>query len=145
MHCNIYLHSLSKTGSSSGFGIPFTLKGIPAINKFTSRPSEMDFLEQELFPLISPGKRKKILVIHGLGGIGKTQLAIEFARNHREDFSSIFWMNAKSNDSLIESFTKALREIAKTRDSTFDDSQQLSGENIKDEVLQWLELQGNDK
>jgi hypothetical protein len=54
-------------------------------------------------------------------------------------------MNAKSNDSLIESFTKALREIAKTRDSTFDDSQQLSGENIKDEVLQWLELQGNDK
>jgi Cdc6-like AAA superfamily ATPase len=136
---------ITGTGSSSGFRKPFTLTGIPAINKFISRPSEMDFLERELFPLGSVRRRKKILVIHGLGGIGKTQLAIEFARNHREKFSSIFWINGKSHDSLIESFNQILQKISKARDSVFDDSQLLSVENIREEVLHWLELQGNDK
>jgi ATP/maltotriose-dependent transcriptional regulator MalT len=104
----------------------------------------MDILEYELLP--TSDRRRNILVTHGLGGIGKTQLAIEFARNRREDFSSIFWINGKSQDSLMESFTGILRVVSKTRKSAADDDQQrLSAETIKEEVLHWLELQGDEK
>ena len=43
--------------------------------------------------------------IVGLGGIGKTQLAIEFCHRHRKRYPfGIFWADAASNHSLRESF-----------------------------------------
>ena len=46
------------------------------------------------------GIRPTVLV--GLGGIGKTQLAVESAHAHRNDYpSGVFWLNA-INPLLIE-------------------------------------------
>lgn len=39
---------------------------------------------------------QKVAIISGLGGIGKTQLAIAFAKATKTDFSAVFWINAKS-------------------------------------------------
>lgn len=53
-----------------------------------------------------PGKvsdRRKICVVHGLGGIGKTQLAIEYARLHKASYTSFFWLDGKTEESLIQS------------------------------------------
>jgi len=33
-------------------------------------------------------------VIYGLGGVGKTQLAIEYSYQHRNDFDIIHWLRA---------------------------------------------------
>jgi len=44
--------------------------------------------------------------IHGLGGSGKTQIALKYAFDHRPDYDSIFFVNASSIDSLIRDFTK---------------------------------------
>jgi len=46
-------------------------------------------LEQTLLPRRQYG-RQKVFVLYGLGGIGKTQLAVEFARRHYRKFSSVF-------------------------------------------------------
>ncbi|HEY5006203.1 MAG TPA: NB-ARC domain-containing protein, partial [Ktedonobacteraceae bacterium] len=44
--------------------------------------------------------------ISGLGGIGKTQTAIEYAYRHREEYRAVFWVQANSRETLIADSTK---------------------------------------
>lgn len=62
---------------------------------FVDRPSEMAEIERVLL-LQRQRARRKIFVLHGLGGFGETKLAVEFARRHRETFSSVFWLDGRS-------------------------------------------------
>lgn len=39
--------------------------------------------------------------ISGLGGIGKTQIALEYAYQYRQDYRAIFWINAASRETLL--------------------------------------------
>lgn len=42
--------------------------------------------------------------ISGLGGIGKTQVAIEYAYRFRRDYQAVFWVRADSSEALISSY-----------------------------------------
>ena len=42
--------------------------------------------------------------ITGLGGIGKTQLALEYAYQHRQDYHAILWGRADTREALISTF-----------------------------------------
>src|SRR5258708_6858706 len=44
------------------------------------------------------------VAISGLGGIGKTQLALEYAYRHRQDYHAILWGNADTRGHLINNF-----------------------------------------
>ncbi len=44
--------------------------------------------------------------ISGLGGIGKTQTAIEYAYRYCEEYRAIFWIQANSRETLIADITK---------------------------------------
>ena len=39
--------------------------------------------------------------ICGLGGVGKTQVALEYAYRHAQDYQAIFWTRADSRDTLV--------------------------------------------
>lgn len=43
-----------------------------------------------------------IAVIHGLGGVGKSSLAREFAWRNREQYAVAWWLNAETEDGIIE-------------------------------------------
>ncbi len=45
-----------------------------------------------------------IQAISGLGGIGKTQIALEYAYRHRHDYQAILWVSAETRESLIASY-----------------------------------------
>jgi hypothetical protein len=60
--------------------------------------------------LSSDGSRK-VVVLHGLGGIGKTQLAMRYATRHREDYSALLWLNAKDDTSTRSSFAQMAKQI----------------------------------
>jgi tetratricopeptide (TPR) repeat protein len=49
-------------------------------------------------------------VISGLGGIGKTQIAVEYAYRHRDEYHDIIWVNAATRETIMSSFL----ELAET-------------------------------
>lgn len=42
--------------------------------------------------------------INGLGGIGKTQTAIEYAYRYRDEYQTTFWANATTRETLVSDF-----------------------------------------
>jgi len=53
----------------------------------------------------------KIFVLHGIGGMGKTQTALEFAFRFQSNFSSIFWVNAVSRVTATASFIQIAQRL----------------------------------
>src|SRR5579871_1036559 len=56
-------------------------------------------------------------VIYGLGGVGKTQVAIEYSYLHRNDFDIIYWLRADDYETLLTSYSQ-LYDDAKFRGFT---------------------------
>jgi uncharacterized protein YjiS (DUF1127 family) len=52
-----------------------------------------------------------VLVIHGAGGVGKTQVVQEYAYRHQEDFTWIFVIEAHSFDALMTSYCNVAQQI----------------------------------
>ena len=47
-----------------------------------------------------------------LGGIGKTQVAVEYAYRYKDTYHCIFWINATARETLIEGFVTIARLLA---------------------------------
>lgn len=76
---------------------PTTYIPFPRDRLFQERPDEFAKLEQLLLPSATAQQpvRVGLVGVTGTGGIGKTQLAVEFSCRYRERFpSGIFWMPA---------------------------------------------------
>ena len=70
---------------------------------FTGREDVLDKLHEALIKSKSAVLAQR-QAISGLGGIGKTQTAIEYATRHRADYSAVLWAVAESRESLISDF-----------------------------------------
>lgn len=115
---------------------------MPAIDHFVGHDEDLNKLWNQLQP--ETLAIRKVVVLHGLGGIGKTQLAIRFARLHQHDFSPIFWLNGKNQETLMRFLAAFLPKIP--------DVNMAAGPKIKEEieqqarqVLQWLATARNSK
>lgn len=64
---------------------------------FVGRSSELDQLSEWLAPQASS---QVVVAVSGLGGMGKTQLSLKFARCYRQNYSAIFWLSAISEGSM---------------------------------------------
>ncbi|KAJ5898084.1 hypothetical protein N7504_008372 [Penicillium tannophilum] len=132
--------ALSK--SVNCFKIPLDLTAVPVIENFVGRQAELDLLWQFYKPTDS--QRRKVAILHGLGGIGKTQLAVQFAREHQHDFTAVFWLSGKDRGTLLQSFSSILPRLpgqSHTNDAIGDDEL----EQRARQVLQWLSNDGNSR
>ncbi|WP_433532727.1 FxSxx-COOH system tetratricopeptide repeat protein [Micromonospora sp. CA-263727] len=50
-------------------------------------------------------------VLHGLGGIGKTELAIQYAHRHRRRFNPIWWISADTQENVSAGLAALTRNI----------------------------------
>src|SRR5258708_13425566 len=64
-------------------------------------------LSPRLHELLHSGKAAALTqpqAISGLGGIGKTQTAVEYAYRSRDDYQAVLWASAATRETLISDF-----------------------------------------
>lgn len=84
---------------------------MPQVSHFVDRPVQIEEMGRVLLPAHRQHGRQKRYILRGLGGIGKTQLAVEFARRHYRQFSAVFWLDGRSEDSLKRSIASCASRI----------------------------------
>lgn len=52
-----------------------------------------------------------IYALTGIGGIGKTQIALEYAYRYHEHYNAVFWVSAVSQESIKASFFRIMQRI----------------------------------
>ncbi|RFU78063.1 nb-arc and tpr domain [Trichoderma arundinaceum] len=92
----------------TSFNLPFYLPEISRVSKFIAREKELTKMQEALQ---GTGEHRRVVVLHGLGGIGKTQLAIEYAHRHRKDYSTRVWLDARSETAINQSFAQLAGRI----------------------------------
>ncbi|KAL4975282.1 hypothetical protein BDW66DRAFT_167301 [Aspergillus desertorum] len=112
------------------FHIPLDLSAVAAIEEFIGQEEKLNCLWDYLQPASS--QTRKVAVLDGLGGIGKTQLAMYFARKHKNEFTAIFWLNGKDQSALMQG--QPIEEQAVNEEEAVQRANQ---------VLQWLARPGN--
>jgi hypothetical protein len=127
------------------FNVAFDLTGVPKTSAFIGRRSDLGSMKEQLMPG-EVSDRRKICVIHGLGGMGKSQLAIEYARIHKAQYTSFFWLDGKTEESLIQSLLLIASRLPKGQIPDMD-TQKIKGleesRKAAQEVLQWFVLEDN--
>ncbi|MCJ1384991.1 hypothetical protein MMC17_008109 [Xylographa soralifera] len=107
---------------------------------FHGRENVLKLLADHLLPTSttpqnsSSKKPLKTFVIYGLGGMGKTQIAAEFAHRYKAQFDAIFLINADDTDKLDFSFGQIAERLGFLTDAS-SKSPQIS----RDFVKTWLE------
>ncbi|RYP55992.1 hypothetical protein DL770_010860 [Monosporascus sp. CRB-9-2] len=124
----------------------FSLEGVPSTDKFVDRPLDMKMLEGVLLPQ-SQNTRQKKVILYGLGGMGKTQLAVEFARRHHRQFTSVFWLDGRSEDRLKQSIANAASRVPEGQIAEMSRLYSRSGSGDSDAVVRdmtnWLNKPDN--
>lgn len=106
---------------------------------FIGRNAEIQQMENILLPG-SDSPHRNVLVLGGMGGIGKTQLAITYTKRHGDFYSSVFWLNATSEVTLKSS----LRNLA-NRILPLETVNQLDDNRLWIVVSNWLSELNNSR
>ncbi|MFJ6572188.1 FxSxx-COOH system tetratricopeptide repeat protein [Streptomyces sp. NPDC091292] len=86
---------------------PATYRLPPRNTHFTGRDATLRELRQRL----TSGNEGAIQVVHGLGGVGKTQLAVEYAYVYRSKYRFVAFVDAEDPDLVASQFASLAREL----------------------------------
>lgn len=93
-----------------------------------------DALLAELYASLNSGSGAvQGQAVYGQGGVGKTQVAIEYAYRHASDYKLVWWVRAEESASLAADYASLYRKLELAPRDTNDQSY------MSREVRRWLE------
>ena len=116
---------------------------------FTGRKSALDWLEKSLLSEsveANPGTCCCTKTICGLGGCGKTSLAVEFAWRNKNCFpGGLFWINGESDENINKSIAEilSLSNIPASTNDSIDDTLNKFLTWLSKKDLPWLLVMDN--
>ena len=128
----------------------FGLPKAPKISHFVGREAELAEMERIFQPANKSPEiiEQKVMILHGLGGIGKTQLAIAFVKRHRDVYTAIFWLNGQTEDTLRSAFEDMARRLYQEHPNSTLLRSAMGTRDIDDIVdltKRWFSVRGNTK
>lgn len=135
---------IARINADEPFSVSFSLSEVSDIEDFVARQDEL----AKIHKMLSGDGSRQIVILYGLGGIGKTQLAVAYAKRRKDDYSATFWLNSKDEDSLKQGFARVARQILREHPSASRlSSVDITGnlDEVVEAVKQWLSLPKNSK
>lgn len=126
------------------FAVRLNLASFPEATQFVAREKELS----KMYELLQDRSSRSCVILHGLGGIGKTQLAITYARRHKEKYTAIFWLNANDEESLKLGFRDIAQQVLRHHPSTSilsNIKQETDLDQVVSGVIGWLDLPQNER
>jgi tetratricopeptide (TPR) repeat protein/transcriptional regulator with XRE-family HTH domain len=130
MLCSLYDKSAEELGLIPAAPLPVWNVPYRRNPFFTGREDVL----QRLSDAFTTGKRVVLTqIISGLGGIGKTQIAVEYAYRHRDEYQFILWVRAATPDLPLTDFA-AFASLIYLPENVEQDQQK-----VVVAVIHWLE------
>ncbi|KAJ5991482.1 hypothetical protein N7522_011689 [Penicillium canescens] len=139
----LFFHMSEEAQRPTAFELQYSLSAVSGVSHFVARKYELQLVQEAL-----EGFERCTAVVHGLGGMGKTQLAIAYIKRHRLDYSAAIWMNARDETGLKQSFADAAEWILRhhpTITYLADALQSRDLDEIVKAVKMWLDEPMNDR
>jgi hypothetical protein len=102
---------------------------------FTGRNEVLTRIHGILEQSFNPKAEERVqrsCVLRGIGGMGKTQTALEYTYRYRGYYSYIFWLHAEFNAALLESFLLVTAKLPLELDGLDNNQRIIRG-------LEWFE------
>ena len=87
-----------------------THSSLRPVPNYVSQPRLHQNIKQQLHDLKDDRVEDvRILVVWRLGGTGRSQLVLNYIREHRQDYTAVFWIEAGSNESIERDYIQIYR------------------------------------
>ncbi|MFI7419433.1 FxSxx-COOH system tetratricopeptide repeat protein [Nonomuraea sp. NPDC049684] len=116
--------------------VPAGLSGLPRrpAAAFVGREAALTALRQTLQDMTGPGVISQAVL--GLGGVGKSELALQYAHHHRQEYALVWWIDADRPDLIRAGLAALTRELTCGIDSVA--AEQATVEEATAWALSWL-------
>ena len=134
--------TLSKAEAESEKSLlPEICEYTPLLSTFTGREKLLRQMEENLRLTEKDKKihKTKVIVLSGLGGVGKTQLAAKFMEDHLEHYNLVWTFNAESELMLQQGYGRLAQKLKLVR----ADEKTVPPEEILEMVNDWLQAPEN--
>jgi hypothetical protein len=106
--------------------------GLPPKNtRFSGRREISDQIGALL--VTSGNQQQNTFVLQGLGGVGKTELALNFTWERLQVYQVVLWITAEDEETLAQGFINAARQFGFVKDG-----QRSNAKDCLDSVCHWL-------
>jgi hypothetical protein len=122
------------------YGVP-----LETVQTYTQRYELSNALEEKLRARHENASVVHAIAIHGLGGTGKSQLALKYAEDHKDQYDPVLWVDATDAETVRSSFERCAAELEISVDQSETKGSALVDSRAVQAVLRWLLNKADDK
>jgi tetratricopeptide (TPR) repeat protein len=117
----------------------YPLTSLMPVKTFVQRESFRDSIREQLCRELNTDRKgdTKKVGVYGLGGAGKSQLALSYLQRYRDDYDATFWIQAEQTASIDRDFLEIYQLLSRNSPSQAQ-AHQPTTEDVRRAVLIWF-------